>query len=244
MSKSTELDPTVLEAWIVESPAGKVYNELKKIAAEKGVDLHPEVDSRGHIGSSFYYNDKLISFGTRVGGREVGDYDAGIASHSVRLEDIIRVPELAQAIEKTGMKYDISDIAHLEYCLEGILGSAANFSPVDLMLEMGLNDLDKINILLDTIIADLETYCGQDYKISCSNHNLSILLQPLNTQAKTDMINHGPQITNLMNKINAYFGDKTALKAKITEAITTQKKERDSIQEEQLKELELLRTML
>jgi len=245
VGKTTSLDPNVLEEWMQNSSAWNVYKELKMIGDSEGVEVKPRLDDRNHLGSKFYYDWKLVGFGTRIGWREVWDYDWWVAEYSVKLEDLIKVPQLKAAIAKTWKEYSINNIVHLEYCLQGILWSDVKFSPVDLMLEMGLKDMDKIrNILLD-IVKDLRVYYGQDYKIWISSQNLSILIEPITPEIKEDMINHGEKITNLMKKINTYFMDnKEILKNKIQTAISSQKSEGDRIEEEQLRELTILRTYL
>jgi hypothetical protein len=71
------------------------------------------------------------------------------------------------------------------------------------------------------------------------------LIEPITPEIKEDMINHGEKITNLMKKINTYFMDnKEILKNKIQTAISSQKSEGDRIEEEQLRELTILRTYL
>lgn len=90
------------------------------------------------------------------------------------------------------------------------------------MLEMWLRDLDKIRELLASIIKDIKAYCGEEYIVSSSGHNLSILLEPATPEVKEDMINHWERITGLIKKINAYFIEtKESLKAKIEEAISS-----------------------
>lgn len=245
MKTTKNLDPNDLEDWMQNSPAWKVYKELKVIGDTKGIKVQPRLDDNDHLGSEFYYDGKLVGFGTRIGGREVGDYDWWVAEYSVKLEDLIRVPQLKTAIEKTWKKYSVDNMVHLEYCLQGILWSDARFSPVDLMLEMGLKDMDKIRTILLDVIKDIKVYYGQDFIIWSSGHNLSILIQPATPEIKEDMINHWEKTTNLMKKINTYFIDnKENLKTKIQEAISSQNTNKDKIYEEQLKELTILRSHL
>lgn len=245
MKKITNLDPNVLDDWMKNSPAWKVYKELKMLAEAEWVDIQPRLDNRGHLGSQFYYDGKLIGFGTRIGGREVGDYDWWIVEYSVKLEDLIKVPQLKMAIAKTWKNYSVNNIVHLEYCLQGILWSEVKFSPVDLMLEMWLKDMEKIRDILLGIVKDLKVYYGQDYKIWISTHNLSILIEPMTPEIKEDMIHHGAKTTELMRKINTYFVEnKISLEEKIKAAIASQKWERDKAEENQLKELAILRSHL
>jgi hypothetical protein len=53
---------------------------------------------------------------------------------------------------------------------------------------LGLKDFKKTRKILSDIVEDLQAYCGEQYKLSINDRDLSILIEPSTKAEQIDMI--------------------------------------------------------